>query len=242
MEPKKTKFDQKVLRGVERMLQHRFKNASLLETALTHASVGPEEPMHNERLEFLGDAILGMVICHHLYLRFPEVREGELTRIKSSVVSRRTLARLARKLGLGKSVRVGKGMAAQKSLPASVLANVYEALVAALYLDGGLDTASAFILRTLKEDIENVVKGRHRKNYKSMLQHLCQAEMHCVPIYRVVHQEGPDHLKTFEVEVTIEEKAYGKGYGSSKKEAEQQAARAALEALTQEGYQKPSGE
>ncbi len=242
MKSKGTKFNQRVLRRVETLLQHRFENRALLEMALTHASVGPEEPRNNERLEFLGDAILDMVICHHLYHTFPEMQEGELTRIKSSVVSGQTLARLARKLGLARSIRVGKGMAVQKSLPGSVLANVYEALIAALYLDAGLDAASAFILKTLKKDVENVLKGRHRKNYKSMLQHFCQSQMKCIPAYQVVRQEGPDHLKTFEVTVLIKKKEFGRGYGSSKKEAQQQAACAALEALTQQGYPKPSGD
>ena len=224
------------VRKVEEILHHHFENLNLLELALTHSSVNLALGQHNERLEFLGDAILGMVVCHYLYHAFPDLREGDLTRIKSTVVSRRTLSRVARDLGLQNLIHLGKGISLAKPLPGSILANVFEALVAALYLDGGIEKASAFLHRTLGPEVEQVLKGRHRKNYKSSLQHLAQLEFGNTPTYRVIREEGPSHLRTFEVVVKVGEKEYGRGYGSSKKEAEQDAARATLEQLELEGY------
>jgi ribonuclease-3 len=229
---KKALVKKEDLKSVEKILGHSFKDKRILERALTHPSNNAAEGFHNERMEFLGDAILGFVVCEALYGKLKSVREGELTHIKSFVVSRRTLARVAKNLHLDEFMIVGKGMAKFTSLPTSVRANLYEALLAAIYLDGGLEPARQFVLRTLKGETESVIEGKYTKNFKSLLQQHTQKEMNETPTYKVLSQEGPDHFKTFEVAVVIKGKHYEKGIGPSKKDAEQDAARKTLTRLT----------
>ena len=218
-------------KAVERILGYTFKDKRILERALTHPSNNPPQGFHNERMEFLGDAILGFVICDTLYKRLKNLREGELTHIKSFVVSRRTLARVTKSLHLDDFMNVGKGMAKFKSLPTSVRANLYEALLAAIYLDGGVEPAREFVLRTLAGETNSVIEGKYTRNFKSLLQHYTQKHMNKTPTYKVLRQEGPDHFKTFEVVVVIAAKEYEKGIGPSKKDAEQDAARKTLATL-----------
>src|SRR6516225_9822124 len=157
-----------ILQECQDAIGYHFKNPELLRAALTHASGANTRLASNERLEFLGDAVLGLVTCEQLFQRFPEYQEGDLTKIKSVVVSRRTCARISRLLNLGDFLFLGKGMIIHSVVPASLLADVYESLVAAIYLDGGLEAARSFILRHLGPEIEEVAEGAHGGNFKSL--------------------------------------------------------------------------
>jgi len=222
-----------VLEAVQAILAYRFKNTDLLESALTHASIAEHRLASNERLEFLGDAILGLVVCEELYNTFPEYMEGELTRIKSVVVSRETCARVATDLGLMEYVSLSKGITGSASLPSSLPACAYEALVGAIYLDGGLEAAQRFVLAHMREEIERVEAGEHRPNYKSLLQQHAQRDLGTTPHYEVLDEKGPDHAKAFEVAVVIRGRRYPAAWGPSKKAAEQRAAMEALRVLGQ---------
>lgn len=208
-----------------------FNDTFVLEKALTHTSCKLENNYSNERLEFLGDAILGMIISDYLYRTLPQCSEGELTKIKSVVVSQTTLARVSMEIPLKDFLSVGRGLNDRNFLPKSLLANVFEAVVAAIYLDGGLEPAYNFTIRYLKKEIDIVCKDQHEKNYKSILQQYSQKEYGVTPSYRVLQQIGPDHGKSFEVSVLIKDNEYGRGWGKSKKEAEQSAAKEALKII-----------
>ncbi len=222
------------LEKCQKNLKYSFKDISLLEKALIHTSCRLEYNGSNERLEFLGDAVLGMIISGHLYNTFPELSEGELTRIKSVVVSQPILAKAGNKLKLGQYVTVGKGLHNRHSFPRSIIANVFEAVIAAIYLDGGIGAAGDFILANLLEEIQLASTDGHDRNYKSLLQHYCQKYLNTTPQYKLARQHGPDHGKTFEVIVVIKDKSYGQGKGKSKKEAEQFAAKETLDILAPE--------
>jgi len=223
--------EEHILNKCQEALDYNFGNASLLALALTHASRRTDEIPSNERLEFLGDAILGMVISQHLYEKHPDLSEGEMTQIKSVVVSRPTIAAESERLGLWRFLSVGKGMAAMEELPVSLMANVFEAVVGAIYLDGGLEVARDFVLYNLANQIELVETDQHRKNYKSLLQEYSQRDFGALPAYEVVEEEGPDHMKSFRVVTIINGAKHESAWGRSKKEAEQNAAKATLRAL-----------
>ncbi|MBN2491044.1 MAG: ribonuclease III [Planctomycetes bacterium] len=227
-------MDRSKLAECEGYLGYRFARLERLEQALTHASTKTPDHPSNERLEFLGDSVLGLVISHYLYALFPDHPEGQLTKIKSVVVSTPTLARASRACRLDHFMSVGKGVTATRVLPDSLLADVFEAVVAALYIDGGLEEARAFVLRHLESEIARVVRNRHAKNYKSLLQHLTQRTFAETPRYRVVAEQGPDHHKKFRVMAQVGDREFGPGLGNSKKEAEQRAARKALLDLCRE--------
>ncbi len=216
------------LRACEDCLGHRFANVDLLRWALTHSSGAAHRLASNERMEFLGDAILGAVVCEYLFSKYPTAREGELTKIKSAVVSRRTCAEITRQLGLGDFLIVGKGMHSHRALPQSLLANVFESVVAALYLDGGWEVAKAFVTTSLGDEIEAVAENSAGVNYKSQLQQLAQREHGSTPLYRLLAERGPDHSKAFKVSAQIGETRFSAAWGRNKKEAEQRAARNAL--------------
>lgn len=205
-------------------IRYTFANPDLLRLALTHSSDKSPGALDNERLEFLGDAVLGLVVCEKLFADYPDFNEGELTAIKSVVVSRSTLARVASALGLPRFMWLGKGLGGHEHLPSSLRANIFEAIVGALYLDGGLQPARAFIVAHLSDQIELVETNRHQRNYKSLLQHYAQKELGITPTYRVISEEGPDHVKEFEVVAIIGATEYASGKGKSKKDAEQAAA------------------
>ncbi len=226
-------MDSKDLRTAQRLLGHKFADKDLLKQALTHASVAQSRLESNERLEFLGDAVLGMVICTYLYEHFTDLLEGDLTKIKSSVVSRRTCADIADELGLDELLRLGKGLAERESLPRSVLAAVYESLIGALFVDGGLDVARRFILKGMKRSIKQAAGSGHQHNFKSVLQQSAQEVLSQQPQYLVLDEKGPDHAKCFEVCVEMGARRYPSCWGSSKKEAEQLAA---LQALFELGF------
>ena len=226
--------DEETLNECEKALDYKFKDRELLSLALTHASCKTDETPSNERLEFLGDAVLGSIISEYLFHEYPDLTEGEMTQIKSAVVSRPALAAESERLGLWRFMSVGKGMASLDEMPPSLLANVFEAVIGAIFLDGGMDPARMFIMNNLRRQIELTEDGRHRKNYKSLLQEFSQRTFGVLPSYEVMEEEGPDHMKSFLVIVKIKGKKYETAWGNSKKEAEQNAAEATLRLLDTE--------
>jgi ribonuclease-3 len=214
--------------GCEERIAYVFSDKSLLQAALTHASGAEHRLASNERLEFLGDAILGAVVCELLYRQFPQYLEGELTRVKSVVVSRQTCAKISEALGMQEFLILGKGMATHPSVPSSVLADVFESLVAAIYLDGGTQAAREFLERYILPEIELAAGGVLGNNYKSMLQQLAQREHGTTPVYQLLDEKGPDHSKCFKIAAQIGGNRYQPAWGRNKKEAEQRAARNAL--------------
>lgn len=216
----------------EAAIGYRFKNPKLLLQALTHSSIQSVVGLSsNERLEFLGDSVLGLVVAEFLYNFLDDCDEGELTRIKSVVVSTNTLAAESKRLDMERFYQVGKGVGRRQHLPNSLLANVFEAVIAAIYMEGGFEAARRFIVRNLFHQIIAVCDDRHDKNYKSLLQQYAQKELGVTPTYRVIREKGPDHRKDFEVVAVVGSREFGSGKGKSKKEAEQAAACKALEAL-----------
>jgi ribonuclease-3 len=217
-----------IVARAEEIIGYRFADEAILAEALTHASVAEDRLASNERLEFLGDAVLGFVVCAYLYEHFPQHREGELTKIKSTVVSRRTCALISDAIGLVDLLSLGKGMGGRADLPSSVAAAVYESIVGAIYLDGGLEAARQFILRDMVQPILDAEESQHHHNYKSMLQQHAQKTGIDLPQYLMIDEKGPDHSKCFEVAVLIEGRQCASAWGPNKKEAEQLAARNAL--------------
>ncbi len=220
-----------LLDACEAKIEYQFRDRSLLTAALTHASGATHRLASNERLEFLGDAILGLIVCERLFHSYPEFLEGELTRIKSVVVSRQTCARISADLGLDECLLLGKGMAVHRTVPSSLLADVFESLVAAVYLDGGVEAAKEFIDRHIVEYIEEVVSGDSGDNHKSQLQHHAQREFGRTPTYTLLAEKGPDHNKSFKVAAQVGKRLFAPAWGRSKKEAEQHAAKKAMEFL-----------
>jgi ribonuclease-3 len=220
-----------VLEQCQRILDYRFQNLQLLDEALTHASSSSNRRNSNERLEFLGDAVLGLIICQRGYEQFPDWLEGQLTILKSSVVSRKTCAEVSNKIGLTDLIRVGPGMDKPGRLPSSLAAGVFESVVGALYLDGGFDTARKFVLHHMQPWVDHYADDDHQLNFKSMLQQYAQREYGCTPTYEVLAEEGPDHKKTFRIRVNMQGHIYEGTQGRTKKETEQAAARLALISL-----------
>jgi ribonuclease-3 len=225
-----TNREVEILEECQQAIGYRFRQPELLRSALTHASGANTRLASNERMEFLGDSVLGLVTCEQLYLRFPDYQEGDLTKVKSVVVSRRTCARFSRALNLGEFLFLGRGMYQQTVVPSSMLADVYESLVAAIYLDGGLEAARTFILKHLGPEIEQVAEGAHGGNFKSLLQQVAQREFNATPQYILLDEKGPDHSKCFKIAAQIGRHTYAGAWGRNKKEAEQ---RAAMNALAQ---------
>ncbi len=222
----------------EAILGYRFRDRALLESALTHASGADHRLASNERMEFLGDAILGAVVCEQLYEQFPDFLEGDLTKLKSVVVSRSTCAKISRELGIEPFLILGKGMTNSPNVPPSVLSDVFESLVAAIYLDGGRDAAAEFVNRLTDPEIEQAASdGVGGENYKSLLQQLVQREEGTTPNYCLIDEKGPDHSKAFQVAVQIAGRRFTAAWGSTKKESEQRAAANALAEL--EGQEPP---
>jgi ribonuclease-3 len=220
--------DNEILEECQRAIGYHFRQPDLLRAALTHTSGADTRLASNERLEFLGDAVLGLVTCEQLFFRFPDYQEGDLTKIKSVVVSRRTCARISRILNLGDYLFLGKGMHLHTAVPASLLADVYESVVGAIYLDGGLDAVKTFILKHLGPEIEHVAEGAHGGNFKSLLQQVAQREFGATPQYNLLDEKGPDHSKCFKIAAVIGRHTYAAAWGRNKKEAEQKAAMNAL--------------
>jgi ribonuclease-3 len=215
----------------EQILGHAFSNPDLLTESLTHASIANTRLLSNERMEFLGDAVLDLVVCEALYLRFPEYLEGDLTKIKSAVVSRKTCAEISIETGLTDLLITGKGISSRDALPSSLSAAVYESIIAALYLDAGFEVVKQYILRTMTPKIDAIAADAHQQNYKAVLQQHAQKNLGSTPIYELLDEKGPDHSKCFEVCVLIDGKRYASAWGPNKKSAEQKAAMNALEEL-----------
>jgi ribonuclease-3 len=223
-----TNREAEILEECQAAIGYRFQRPELLRSALTHTSSAETRAHSNERMEFLGDSVLGMVCCEQLYLQFPDYQEGDLTKIKSAVVSRRTCARISRLLNLGDFLFLGKGLHFHSALPSNLLADVYESLVGAIFLDGGLEPAKEFILRYLKPEIDEVAEAAHAGNYKSLLQQIAQKEYNATPAYHLLDEKGPDHSKCFKLSAVIGRYHYPAAWGRTKKEAEQKAAMNAL--------------
>lgn len=231
----KNKIDS-ILNDLENKLDYKFKNKTLLKEALTHPSFQKrglkDKTTNNQRLEFLGDSILDLIVTEKLFRKLVSFSEGRLTKIKSVLVSKDTLAKWANHLFLGKYIILGKGEdltgGRKKS---SILADSFEALLGAIYLDSGLKKAKKIISPFIKTEIELIIKGKHEEDYKTLLQENSQKEMKCLPKYCLIKEKGPDHRKIFCIEVRLKKITYGTGTGESKKEAEQDAARDALKKL-----------
>jgi ribonuclease-3 len=224
----------------ERRIGYAFRDKALLVAALTHASGAQHRLASNERLEVLGDAILGAVVCELLYVQYPDYLEGDLTKIKSVVVSRQTCAKISEALGLQEFLILGKGMSIQPNVPPSLLADVFESLAAAIYLDGGDASVREFIQRYMGPEIELAAAGELGGNYKSLLQQMAQRENGSTPTYQLLDEKGPDHSKCFKISAQIGRTQYQPAWGPNKKEAEQRAARNALAELNGEPVPFPS--
>ena len=226
---------------LESLLGFRFRDPSLFQTAFTHRSLCNEEGLDAtesyERMEFLGDAILEMAVSEELYRRFPDDSEGGLTKTRSHLVRRSPLANVSRRLGLGPMLLVGKGVEASGGRwQESVLAAVFEAVVAAVYLDQGAQAARDFVLRTMASELSEVGRtGTPQENPKTRLQEYLQGRGGPIPTYRLVGSDGPDHGPMFTVEVLVDGEVAGEGRGGRKAEAEGEAARIALERLEKAG-------
>jgi len=218
----------------QQIVDYRFKDLSLLQAALTHASGATHRLANNERLEFLGDSILGLVVCEWLYQEYPEYSEGDLTKIKSSVVSRRSCGKIACELRLDECLIVGKGINRGRSFPRSLVSDVFEAVVAAIYIDGGFDTVRDRLRKWLAAEVRMAVEGRGSGNFKSLLQQYAQRERASTPFYRLVTESGPDHRKRFRVSAVIAGEEFQPAWGNNKKDAEQHAAANALAILHKE--------
>ena len=221
--------------ALEERLSYSFRNRALLETALTHSSYANENRASgivcNERLEFLGDSVLGVTVADFLYRHFPDMPEGRMTRLRAELVCEQSLHRVALELHLGDYLRLGKGEEHNGGRKrASILSDAVEAVIAAMYLDAGMETAAEFIHRCLLDDVR-AIETPSFTDYKTSLQELVQRHSGQVLSYELVGEEGPDHAKTFRVQVCLNGDPIGRGIGRTKKEAEQAAAANALEAL-----------
>ncbi len=223
-----------MINELEKAIGYHFKNITLLQNALSHSSYANERwhdsLKSNERLEFLGDSVLGMLVADYLYRNFPDRPEGELTRMRADMVCEKTLATVANALELGKHLMLGKGEELNGGRTReSILADAVESVIAACYLDGGMEAAVNFIKKFILVKVP--VTKLQNMDYKTALQELVQQKKNQVIVYALVGESGPDHDKQFEVELTINDQIMGRGCGSSKKRAEQMAAQAALEKL-----------
>jgi ribonuclease-3 len=225
--------------ALQKKLGVELENPELLEQALVHSSYINENPAqtagHNERLEFLGDAVLDCIVAEKLYRDYPDIDEGEMTKLRAALVRRDTLAGIARKIGLGEYLLMGKGEESGGGRDkAPNLAGALEAVIAAVYLDRGVAATAGLIFRLYSDTWTNVTRRGTSADYKSRLQEVTQSRFQVTPSYRLIEETGPDHAKNFIVEVTAGGKALGRGAGRSKKLAETEAAHAALEAFNRD--------
>ena len=223
-----------MIKDLETAIGYRFHNISLLQNALTHSSYANERwhnsLLSNERLEFLGDSVLGMLVAEYLYRTFPDRPEGELTRMRADMVCEKTLANVANSIGLGEHLLLGHGEEQSKGRTRnSILADAMESVIAACFLDGGMEAAEGIVKRFILTEVP--VKKMHNADYKTALQELVQQKKNQVLAYSLIGESGPDHDKQFVVEVSLNGKPVGQGTGTSKKRAEQMAAQAAIALL-----------
>jgi ribonuclease-3 len=225
--------------SLQSSLGYRFKALALIEEALTHSSLVNEQktasPQHNERLEFLGDAVLSLVMSEYLASALPQSSEGTLSKLKAKLVSEASLAQVARRLSLGEYLKLGRGEDRSKGREKdSLLADALEAVLAAVHLDGGFDASRKVTRHIFAEELTNIATQQEEPgagDYKTQYQEWCQKRYDTLPRYATVRETGPDHQKLFEVELSIQGEVVGVGSGRSKKEAEQQAAKQALKQL-----------
>ena len=225
------------LQILQNQLGFSFNDSNLLQQAFIHSSYVNEHPdsaiADNERLEFLGDAVLNIVVTEEIYNRFEDFSEGKLTEIRSILNREETLSQMADNLNLGEYLQMSKGeKASGGNCKKSNLANTFEALIGAIYLDQGMDYARSFILNSLETHLIAIDNGDYATNYKGLLQEYTQAYYKKLPTYHTVNSEGPDHQKTFTVEVSLEDKTLARGYGKSKRLAEMSAAEKAYKKLS----------
>ena len=241
--PTADKERKKQLAAFQKTVGCRFKSQELLNLSFIHRSVSNEKAgrsaagaSNNERLEFLGDSVLGVSCATLLYQKFPDKSEGELAKIKSVVVSEEVLSNVARIIQIDTMLVLGKGEEQTGGRnKKAILADTMEALIGALYLDAGFKTAFAFISRYFSPEIDRITQSNYHRDYKSLLQEICQRIYRVYPQYRMVKNSGPEHERIFWMEVTIGNKTYGTGIGKNKKSAEQEAARMAYEAIENDG-------
>lgn len=221
------------MESIENKIGYRFRDKSLLDAALTHSSYAnenqPEKTGSNERLEFLGDSVLGLTVADHLYRNFPDMPEGRMTRLRAELVCEQSLVRAAREIGLGEHIKLGRGesQSGGRNRP-SITADAVEALLAAIYLDGGMEPAVAYVGRFILDGMDS----SELSDYKTSLQELVQQNKGQSPAYEIIGEEGPDHMKVFRARVSLGGDSLGEGEGRTKKEAEQAAAKAALDVLS----------
>ena len=219
------------LEKLENEIKYTFKNKELLKKALTHTSYANEKRIEsNEKLEFLGDSILEFISSKYLYSNYPNLKEGEMTKVRATVVCEKSLYKIAKKHNFSEFLYLGKSeqLTGGKNRPA-ILADSVEAIIAAMYLDGGLKEVEKFIINNLKEEIEIATKHVGDRDYKTVLQEKLQEHGDVKIVYEITKEEGPDHNKSFEAQVSLNGKVLAKGKGKSKKEAHMQAAKKALE-------------
>lgn len=221
------------IKEFQNVIKYKFDKLSMINEALTHSSYTNEcrkkYIYNNERLEFLGDSVLSIVVSEYIYLKYNNLPEGELTKVRANVVCEPSLAQQAREINLGKYLLLGKGEEVTGGRErVSILADAFEAVIGALYLDGGMEIARKFILNMLSNSIELASIGNLFRDYKTDLQEILQSKYDDKISYKVVGETGPDHNKTFEIEVILGDRVLGSGQGKSKKEAEQMAAKKAL--------------
>ena len=224
------------LKDLQRVIGYTFHHPSLLTTALVHKSYthkdGQSTTPSNERMEFLGDSVLNIIVTEHLYHTFPQKQEGDLTQMKSRIVSKNVISEKARQIGLGQHLLLGPGEEQSGGRSrTSLLADGFEALLGAMYLDGGKKVVQAFVLKYLLHDLNSIITAEEHTNYKSLLLEYYQGMGSGQPVYKVIQETGPDHKKEFTVVVEIDGAIQGKGEGRSKREAEQKAAKKALEKI-----------
>ncbi|MEN3189914.1 MAG: ribonuclease III [Atribacterota bacterium] len=230
---KKEEYD---LKNLESKLNYNFKRIELLKEAITHSSYNNRSKKNGvdnfQRLEFLGDSVLELIVSEYIYYKLISFSEGELTKIKSIIVSKSTLAKWANQISLGKFIILGKGedLTGGRS-KLSILSDCFEALLGAIYLDAGLKKTGKIIIPFIKDEIKLITQPNYVEDYKTLLQEISQKKMKCLPEYNLIKEKGPDHKKIFCVEVKLNEVSYGTGFGDNKKEAEQDAAHNALKKL-----------
>jgi len=232
--------EQAILEACQEAIGYRFNRPELLRASLTHTSGANTRTASNERLEFLGDSVLGLVTCKALFLRFPELQEGDLTKIKSVVVSRKTCATFSQALGLGDFLFLGKGIGNGSAIPSNIHADVFEALVAAIFLDGGWTVARDFVMRFIGPEVDRVAQDAVGSNAKERLQHSVQRLYGCTPKYYLLDEQGPDHDKCFKVAADADGHRFPPAWGRTKKEAEQKAALNAVAEIDDEDIPYPS--
>lgn len=218
---------------IEKKIGYEFKNKELLETALTHSSYSNENKVpNNERLEFLGDSVLSVIISEHIFKRLENVKEGELSKFRAILVCEASLASFAKKTTINNYIRLGKGEEASGGrMRASIISDAFEAVLAAIFLDAGMEFAKKWVLELMNDSIEEVISGKGYEDYKTMLQEKVQKGDKGKVTYRTVAETGAEHIKSFAVEVMIDGEVISRGTGRSKKDAEQHAARMALKKM-----------